>query len=146
EHLAALVATDSAALASVAIDPFGGRDALAERRLRLVSDHALADDPLRILRAARVAARINLTLDEDLITQARTLAPRLDTIAPERITGELFAICARPDAIRAMQLIDTLGALTVLVPQLEACRGMKQGDLHYWDVLTHTFAVLDSHD
>ena len=128
------------------LDPCGGLADLAARRLRMVSAMALANDPVRILRAARLATTLDLTSDAATSDAACLVAPRLATMPPERLLAEIYAMMAQPHSTQAMHLLDAMGALTVLVPPLIPCRGMTQGRLHYWDVFDHTLAVIDSLD
>jgi poly(A) polymerase len=73
------------------IDYVGGRDDLANRRLRAIGDPAkrFEEDQLRLLRAVRFAARFDLTVDPPTGAAIRQFAPRLKGISPERIGDEL---------------------------------------------------------
>lgn len=144
--LRALAAGDTAALRAVVLDPTGGLADLDARRLRMTSAAALRDDPVRLLRAARLAVAIDGMIDPATVAAARAVAPLLDTTAPERWLAELYAMLAARNGTRAMRLLDDLGALTVLVPPLAPCRGLVQGRLHYWDVFEHTLEVIDAVD
>jgi tRNA nucleotidyltransferase/poly(A) polymerase len=146
EHVRALLTGDVAALRPAIIDPTGGLADIAAGQLRMTSAAALADDPVRILRAARFAVALGWEIDPATIAAARELASHLAETAPERWLAELYAMMAARDSTRAMHLLDDLGALTVLVPPLIPCRGLTQGRLHYWDVFEHTLQVLDSLD
>jgi poly(A) polymerase len=146
ESLIALIAGDVSAIASALIDPFDGRADVAAGMLRVTTPAALRNDPLRVLRAARLATALGWRIAPETRGAARAVAGELTTIAPERITAELFVMLAAPQATAAMNALDDLGALTVLVPPLELCRGMVQGRLHYWDVLQHSLEVIDSVD
>ncbi len=70
------------------LDPFGGREDLAARRLRAVSPQNLDEDPLRVLRAARFLATHELAPDEGTSRACRRVAPRLAEVADERIRAE----------------------------------------------------------
>jgi tRNA nucleotidyltransferase/poly(A) polymerase len=129
------------------IDPCGGLIDLRERRLHQANDHAIADDPLRILRGARLIAALDMKPDDTTLIACRTTAAQLATISPERITTELFFMLApHGQGTRAMRALDELGALTVLVPPLIPCRGLTQGTLHHWDVFEHSLEVIDALD
>jgi len=128
------------------IDPLGGVSDLVAKRLRAASDHAMHDDPLRILRGARLAGLLDLTIDEHTLTLARNVTAELATVAPARIAAEIYAICAQPHSQRALRHLDAMGALTTLVPPLEPCRGVQQGFLHRWDVFDHILETVDSLD
>jgi len=71
------------------IDPFGGMDDLAAGRLRAISEENLRDDPLRVLRAARLMATHGLLPDAATTRMSARLAPLLPSAAPERIRAEL---------------------------------------------------------
>ncbi len=125
------------------IDPLGGLADLAERRLRLASAAALREDPLRILRGARLVAQLGLMLPDATRIAAAQVARRIPEVAPERVTAEMLAMMAAPRATTALRALDALAALTVVVPPLSDCRGVTQGSLHYWDVFEHTLEVAD---
>jgi tRNA nucleotidyltransferase/poly(A) polymerase len=146
EHLRALLAGEADALRRHISDPTGGLADIAAGRLRMASATALADDPVRLLRAARFAVALGWEIDPATVAAARAVAPQLTETAPERWLAELYAMMAAPNSTRAMHLLDDLGALTVLVPPLAPCRGLTQGRLHYWDVFDHTLEVLDALD
>jgi poly(A) polymerase len=141
--IALTLAIDPDAAALEAIDPLGGREDLHNHRLRLAYARSLDDDPVRVLRAARLATALDLRLDGELVARAQALADRVASAPPERITAEIYAMMAQPHGGDALRRLDDLGALTALVPPLAACRGVTQGFLHYWDVFDHTLSVLD---
>lgn len=145
-HITALVDGDVTGLRADIIDPLGGLDDLAAWRLRLAGADALARDPVRVLRAARLITNLDLVPDAATVAAARTVAPQLATQHAERLTAELYAMLSHPNATRAMRALDELDALTVLVPPLIPCRGLTQGRLHHWDVFDHTLEVIDSVD
>ncbi len=146
ESLAAVIAGDITAIAPDLIDPFGGRADIAAGILRMTTPAALRDDPLRVLRAVRLATALGWRIAPEVRGAALAVATDVPAIAPERVTAELFLMLAAPRATAAMRALDDLGALTALAPPLEPCRGMVQGRWHYWDVLQHTLEVIDSVD
>lgn len=125
------------------IDRHGGLADLAARRLRLVSAAALTDDPVRLLRLARLSVQIGFVVDAETTVRARIDAAGLWDTAGERLADELGRIVslARPDL--AFALMDELGVLGALVPQLEECRGLDQSEYHHKDVLGHTLEVVE---
>ncbi len=124
------------------IDPYDGRGALAARMLSPVSDHSLTDDPLRILRAARLGAELRFGLDRDLVRLAREAAPRAAEPAGERQLAELRLLIAGPDPLRGLELLDGLHATAAVLPELERLRGVEQNPNHHLDVHGHTLEVL----
>lgn len=126
------------------IDLHGGLDDIEHRRLRMVSSAALDDDPLRMLRAARIAHLLEWTIDDETVTAIRTRAARAAEPAGERTFHELKLLLLHPEARRGWRLLETLGLDAVLLPELDACRGMRQSRFHHLDVHDHTLAVLDN--
>jgi poly(A) polymerase len=124
------------------IDPLGGLADLGARRLRMVAPRAFADDPLRVLRLARVAVELDLDPEPDTLRHARDHAPGLARCAPERVFVELRRIIAAHDAVRGLELLHELGATAVVLPELEALRGVEQNRYHHADVHGHTLEVL----
>lgn len=125
------------------VDPHGGADDLRRRRLRTVSAHAFADDPLRVLRVARLACELDLEPDPSTREQARAHAPRLAEVAPERLFAELRRIVCAPRVLDGLRLMDDLEVTPVVLPELAAQRGVEQSAYHHLDVHAHTLAVLE---
>ena len=119
------------------IDPHGGVADLRDRLIRVVSPSALGSDPVRLLRAPRLAARLGFAIEGGTETQIRLQAPLVTTVAPERARDELLKLLAPEGAAEALRLVDSLGLLTQLIPELESARGVTQPKEHYWDVFNH---------
>jgi putative nucleotidyltransferase with HDIG domain len=125
------------------IDLHGGREDLAAGRLRMVSEHSLADDPLRTLRAARFAAELGLEIDPETAAAARRHAPGLGAVAAERIFAELKRLLCAPGARAGLELMEDLGVAAQVLPELPALRGVEQNVFHHADVHDHTLEVLE---
>jgi poly(A) polymerase len=125
------------------IDPLGGLADLAARRLRMVAPGAFADDPLRVLRLARVAVELDLEPDEDTLRSARAHADRLRRCSAERVFAELRRIISARAALRGLDLMASVGATAVVLPELDALRGVEQSRFHHSDVYGHTLEVLE---
>lgn len=124
------------------IDPLHGLADLRARRIKVVTQEVFQHDPLRILRALRLARRYHLNIDpqtEALIRRDAVLLPR---VAAERIHEELYMLLGWPGALNQLHLLDAYGLLAVLLPELCAARGMRQPAPHYWDVLEHSLQVV----
>ncbi len=129
-------------LGSQVIDPFHGRRDIQARRLRAVDKRIFQHDPLRMLRAVRLAARYGLTIENATRGLIRRDAALLPTVASERIHDELYAILESPGTTAQLRLLDDLGLLTVLFPELSLARGMQQPYPHFWDVLEHSLETV----
>jgi putative nucleotidyltransferase with HDIG domain len=125
------------------LDPHAGLADLDRRLLRVVSERSFAADPLRLLRAARLAAGLRLEVDPVTVALARSEAARAAGAAGERQLVELRQLVGGPDPLRGLRLLDELGLTAVVLPELEALRGVEQGPNHHLDVHGHTIAVLE---
>jgi poly(A) polymerase len=125
------------------LDPFGGIADLEHKVLRVIGEGSFADDPLRLLRAARLAAELGLEVEAGTVELARAAAPRAAEPAGERQLAELRQVLGGPDPLRGLALLDELGLTPVVLPEVEALRGVEQGPNHHLDVHGHTLAVLE---
>jgi poly(A) polymerase len=125
------------------LDPHGGRADLEARRLRMVTPTAFADDPLRTLRAVRLAVDLELTIEPATAAAIGREAPGLERVAAERIFGELKQVIRSPAVRTGLQLMDVHGITAQVLPELLALRGVEQNVFHHLDVYEHTLEVLD---
>ncbi|HVW18675.1 MAG TPA: HDIG domain-containing protein [Solirubrobacteraceae bacterium] len=123
-------------------DPHGGVADLAARRLRMVSERAFADDPLRVVRAARLACELGMEVESATVAAARARAGAARDVAQERVFAELRRIVACVDVVRGIGLLDEVGATDAVLPELSALRGIEQTRYHHLDVYGHTLEVL----
>ncbi|HKH64418.1 MAG TPA: HD domain-containing protein [Solirubrobacterales bacterium] len=126
-----------------AIDPCSGLADLDAKVLRAVRESSFDGDPLRLLRAARLAAQLELQIDPTTVELARAVAGRAAEPAGERQLAELRQLMGGPDPLRGLQLLGELGVTAVVLPEVETLRGVEQGPNHHLDVYDHTVAVLE---
>lgn len=136
------VAVPLAELAAEPLDPTGGLADLERHLLRATSEHSFEDDPLRILRAARLAAGLGFELDPHTAELARTSSRRAGEPAGERQFAELRLLVGGPDPARGLRLLDELDATAAVLPELAALHGVDQNPNHHLDVHGHTLEVL----
>jgi poly(A) polymerase len=125
------------------IDPTGGLGDAEARVLRAASERAFDDDPIRLLRAPRLAAAHDLAIEPETAELARTVSRRAADPAGERQFAELRGILAGPRPLRGIELMDELGLTAAVLPELDDLRGVVQNPNHHLDVLGHTLAVLE---
>jgi poly(A) polymerase len=128
------------------IDPGGGKRDLGRRLVRATSEDVFRRDPLRLLRAVRLCAELDFSLEEETAALARRDASLLVEAAPERQRDELLRILDSRRAAAGLRLADELGLLEQLLPEITATRGEEQPPEHHWDVFQHsleTVAALD---
>ncbi|MEW6268783.1 MAG: CCA tRNA nucleotidyltransferase [Thermodesulfobacteriota bacterium] len=128
-------------------DHVGGREDLAAGIIRAIGDpYARFDeDRLRLLRAVRFAARFDYRIEDATWRALRRLAPTIVGIAWERIGDEIVKILTEGRARRGFELLSESGLLGVLLPEVEAMRGVAQSADHHpeGDVFTHTMLCLE---
>ena len=124
------------------VDQHNGLADLAACRLRMVAPTAFRNDPVRMVRVARLACQLGFTVDDDTRLRARMDAAALPQSAPERVADELRRIARLPDAWRGFEVLDDLSVLGVIIPELEEGRGLEQTPYHHKDVLGHTLEVV----
>ena len=124
------------------LDPHGGQEDLTNRLVRMVSAQALEDDPLRGLRAVRIAVELDLTLDEATGRAASANASGIDNVANERVFAELKRIVSADAVIRGLSMLAEYGLTDVVLPELSALKGIEQSQFHHLDVHDHTLEVL----
>jgi putative nucleotidyltransferase with HDIG domain len=125
------------------LDPFGGLADLERGVLRAVGERSFAADPLRLLRAARLAAELELEIEPGTVRLARAGAAGAAEPAGERQLAELRLLLGGPDPLRGLALLDLLELTAVVLPELAGLRGVEQGPNHHLDVHDHTLAVLE---
>lgn len=126
-----------------ALDPFTGLVDLERGILRAVGESSFDSDPLRLLRAARLAAELGLEVEPETVGLARAARARAAEPAGERQLTELRQLIGGPDPLRGLALLDELGLTPVVLPELEELRAVEQGPNHHLDVHGHTLAVLE---
>jgi poly(A) polymerase len=125
------------------IDPYDGIGDLRRGLLRVVGEDSFRADPLRLLRAARLAAELGLEVEPKTMALARSQAALAAEPAGERQLAELRLLLGGPDPVRGVNLLGELGLTAVVLPELEELRGVEQGPNHHLDVYGHTLAVLE---
>jgi tRNA nucleotidyltransferase/poly(A) polymerase len=126
------------------LDPHGGRADLEAGRLRPVSDQVFADDPLRLLRLARLAHELGFAVDPEAERLARRDAHLADRPSGERVLTEIRRLLEPDHPEQGIRLLDRLGVLDVVLPEMAAMRGVGQSAFHHLDVFDHTMKVLDA--
>jgi len=123
------------------IDVCGGLSDIGSRTLRMVSEEAFRKDPLRMLRAYRIAAQLGFAIDGPTQAAISRHAWAIASCAAERIRIELFKLLRCDRSLWAVRSMADRGLLGALFPEIEAGRGCTQNRYHRFDVLDHTLMV-----
>lgn len=126
-------------------DPFGGLADLARGVLRTPStpEESFADDPLRMLRAARFVATLGVTIDPPVLAAISAMAPELARITPERVQVELSKLLLGAAPRGGLELLVDSGLADVVLPELPALRMASDEHGQHKDVYAHTLQVLE---
>ncbi len=129
------------------IDPFNGQADIKTKILRHVSD-AFAEDPVRILRAARLSARLtDFTIAPETLTLMRQMVAEgeVDALVPERVWQELSRGLMEQKPSRMFDVLRVCGALQKILPELDKLWGVPQPPQHHPEVDTgvHVMMVID---
>jgi poly(A) polymerase len=126
------------------VDPFGGLDALGEHVLRTPGrpQDSFSDDPLRILRAARFAAKLGFTVAPGVRAAMAEQATRLEIVSAERIAGELVKLMLTPDPARGIDVLVQTAVADVVLPEVPRLRMEADEHHRHKDVYQHSLTVL----
>lgn len=125
------------------IDPMGGQADLKARLLRQCGPESIHDDPVRTLRAVRLAAQLDFRIERGAREAARETAPLLAGVSAERIRDEFMKMLEGRGPAASLRALDALGLLGRVVPETTALKGVSQSAPHVFDVWQHTVAVVD---
>jgi putative nucleotidyltransferase with HDIG domain len=128
------------------IDPLNGRADLKLKRIRRCSPTSISDDPIRALRAVRLANALKMQIEPETRADIKANAARLHDTSIERIRDEFMKILDSATPHAALRALDALGYLRLIVPEVEALKGVTQRPPHIYDVWEHTLKVVEAMD
>jgi poly(A) polymerase len=126
-------------------DPFGGLADLARGILRTPAppEESFADDPLRMLRAARFVSTIGVSIAAEVDEAMRDMAKGLERITPERVQAELTKLLLGRNPRGGIEVLVGTGLADVVLPEVSALRMAADEHGQHKDVYAHTLQVLD---
>jgi tRNA nucleotidyltransferase/poly(A) polymerase len=127
---------------NVLFDPLGGASDLLSKRLRACSPTAIQADPIRILRAIRLAANLGLKIVPETRKLMHQTVDLIPNTSPERQRDELAKILGGPQPATSLRALDILGALTHLFPELSKQKNLSQPPPHIHDVWNHSLKTV----
>jgi poly(A) polymerase/tRNA nucleotidyltransferase (CCA-adding enzyme) len=125
------------------IDTVGGQADLKEGIIRRVTPMSMADDPVRLLRAVRLANQFDFKVEPETDAQLRRLARTIQFVSPERIRDELWKVMLTPQPQRGIEMLNNMGLLVVVLPEISATIGVEQSYPHHYDVYDHTLNAVE---
>ena len=120
------------------VDICDGIGDIRARRLRRISRDSLRADPIRLLRAARLAAQLAFAIEDGTRAQIGDYAETVLSVSAERVRYELWKLldCVRPD--EGIRELNALGLLVHLLPEVRALQGVTQSSRHHLDAYEHS--------
>ncbi len=128
------------------IDPFGGLGDMRAALLRTVGrpEERFAEDGLRVLRAARFVATLELQIEPHTRDAISAALDSFRRVSPERVRDEWLRTLQAREPSRGFELMRTTGVLEVTCPELQEQVGCAQNRFHAYDVWTHSLKCMDA--
>ncbi|MQY72958.1 MAG: HD domain-containing protein, partial [Dehalococcoidia bacterium] len=133
---------ETAIQSPVLIDPFGGQNDLRQGIIRAVAETAFPSDPVRLLRAVRLAAELGFRIESQTETLIQRYSHLIAGVAGERVREELLRLLAMSRSGQFLTYLDELGLLTAIFPELVQTKGAEQPKEHFWDVFEHSIKTV----
>ena len=124
------------------IDPFSGKADLRDKVVRRVSEQIFEDDATRLLRAVRLAAELDFTIEPDTESLIHRYSQAITEVPGEKVREELLRLLTLPRAAYYLRYLDKLGLLLALIPELAESKGVEQPTVHFWDVFEHSLQTV----
>ena len=119
------------------LDPCEGLRDLHAGVVRMVSPDAFDEDSVRLMRGVRLAVQLEFSLDSETADAIRERAVLVADAPQERVRDELMRLLRTHKAYAGVRLLDELGLLCSVMPELADARDVTQPKEHYWDVFNH---------
>lgn len=128
------------------IDRFDGLADLDQRIIRSVgnAEERIKEDALRMLRAIRFAVQLNCSIEDSLRGAILKFAKQLSDVSAERVRDEFIKMLLSPQPKRSIELLDEVGLLEEILPELVVAKGVRQGGHHTTDVWQHSLDALEA--
>ncbi len=124
------------------IDPLNGLKDLRGKTLRACTANAFQDDPVRVMRGIRLALAFQFHFDPDTLAAMKSATSQLYRTSPERQRDELFNLLDGCQVSSAIRLLDQIGALVQVLPEIPLLKGEMQPPPHIYDVWEHSLILL----
>ncbi len=125
------------------IDPLEGKESIRSKKIKLSSDNAFVDDPLRMLRAVRLMGQLeNFTLEKRTYEKMVFHKKLIKNVAVERIREELEKIFLSDERYVLIKHLQKTGILFEIFPELILIKDLPQKEVHKYDVLNHSINIL----
>lgn len=124
------------------IDLYGAQQDLRRKRIRVIEEKVLRQDPLRILRGFSFMANYAFVIEPATLRLFKKYKHLLKRVSRERVSEELFKLFSAHACYPAVVVMDRLRVIDELIPQITKARGVHQGGYHHLDVWKHSLEAL----
>ncbi len=126
------------------VDPYQGQDDLKDKLIRAVGNptERFEEDALRLMRAVRIATELGFAIESETMAAISQTAPLLGHIAKERVQTEFNRIIMSDSPLTGVVMLQKLGLLSHILPELEEGIGCEQNGDHIYDVWEHNLRAL----
>ena len=126
-------------------DPQGGQEDLRKGLIRAIGnpEERFREDGLRLMRACRFAAQLEFDIEENTFLAMKAGVETITQVSAERIREEFLKMLAAERPSVGLQVMNRSGLLEILLPELDSCRGVVQGQSHAFDVFEHSLLCCD---
>lgn len=125
------------------IDPLNGLQAIRDKVIALCNPASIRHDPVRALRAVRYGIDLKMRLLPETLRAVRQDGAMLSQVSAERVRDEFFKILSTSKPASGLTLLDQVGLLGIILPEVEALKGLTQSPPHVFDVWRHTLSVVE---
>jgi poly(A) polymerase len=127
----------------VLMDPCNGLSDLNDKLIKFTSAQVIIDDPIRMLRALRFSASLDFTIPDQILSSIQIFSYLINSVAVERTRDELYKILNVHNSIKYIRLMDKVGLLDYIFPEITKMRGVEQNEYHHLDVWEHSLLTLE---
>jgi poly(A) polymerase/tRNA nucleotidyltransferase (CCA-adding enzyme) len=126
------------------VDLYGGFKDIKDKVIKTVEkpEDRFNEDALRIMRAVRLATELGFTINIDTEKAIQSHSDRLKKISSERIRDELVKIIMSKESRKGFEMLEKLGILRIILPELAIAKGVGQNQAHAFDVFEHLLRTL----
>ncbi len=125
------------------IDPTGGLADLKLKRIKVVKQAALKSDPLRIIRAFGLSSRLGFKIEKKTISLIKQNKTKVKSVSGERLWEEFYGLLVEPHCFKNLQLMDKLGILDEILPEIKLSKKTYQGAYHHLNVWRHSLLAFE---
>lgn len=128
------------------VDLFDGEGDLRKKRLKTVGnpDERFGEDALRMMRAVRLSSELNFAIEAETMASIAKNSALLSHISAERIQGEFLRIIDSSNPMLGVAMLEKLGLIDYILPEIKESIGCEQGGIHAYDVYEHSLRSLQA--